>query len=358
MKRLKEQEEEVENEMPFFEALRKFARGQITFAQLKEVDESNLLVAVDVEQPLGSSVLHLRFDDDEKLLEAINVDENDIWFLNSVFSSYSSYEFYDYYTIESDFEEGYIVFYDLDDDSKHDLEEIAKLLLNEKFDLDNDKYRIELAKRLREAFPDEIDSILTDYRVYKDEEMEKTAQDSIHSEIKEVLKEKGFHLERGFYKISTKVTNLLHLYMLVDDKLANLEQLIKQLYSDTNIGGWDENRYEFQDYSNFDGVRFNRDVRNQLEKIKNKIEENVDIKKYFELYDNITSKFQLDKWYKLPSATEYTFRINNIDVNDLMISMTLKNRAGHMKQLPKLTEEGFLKFIYNPQLFGLSDLFF
>ena len=357
MKRLKEQEE-MNDEMPFFEALRKFARGQITFAQLKEVDESNLLVAVDVEQPLGSSVLHLRFDDDENLLRALNVDENDIWFLNSVFSSYSGNEWMDYYTIESDFEEGYIVFYDLDDDSKHDLEEIAKLLLNEKFDLDNDKYRIELAKRLREAFPDEINTILTDYRMYKDGEMEKTARESITKEIKNVLEDKGLKLERNFYKISTKVTNLLHLYMLVDDKMANLKELIIELFKDENIGGWDENRYEFQDYSNFDGVRFNRDVSNQLEKIKNKIEENVDIKKYFELYDNVTSKFQLNKWYQLPHAPEYRFRINSIDLDKLLISVSLKNEKNQVKKLPGLTEEGFLKFVYNPQLFGLNDLFF
>ena len=358
MKILREQDEPQEEDIIFFDALRQFARGNITYAQLKEANQSDLIVDVDLAQPLGSSVLHIRFDDDENLLNALNVDENDIWFLNSIFSSYSDYAFTEYDSVKDDFDQGYIVFYELDDDSKNDLEKIAELIINKEFNLDNENYRVELAKKLFDTFPDEIDRILDDYRMYKEYEMEQTARESITKEIKNALEDKGFKLERKFYKISTKITNLLHLYMLVDDKMLNLKELIIELFKDENIGAWEENRYEFQDYNNFDSVRFNIDVRNQLEKMKDKLDESVDIKKYLEIYDNITSKFELEKWYELPHAPEYRFRINSIDLDKLLISVSLKNKKNQVKKLPGLTEEGFLKFVYNPQLFGLNDLFF
>lgn len=358
MKRLKEQEEP--RKLYFFEYLVKFARGKIDKSVLKQNDESNLIYGIELKKPQGESIIGLEFDDSDKLLELMGADENDIWFYNSLHSSYSSnFDFYDSDQLEEDFRDGYLIFNDLDENNIEDLKQIAKLLVNTKFNLEDRNFKQELGSKMMELFSDEVSEILNDYRIYKEDEMATTAKESISSEIESALKEKNFEVIRDYYRISTPAVNLIDEYFLVKDKKIDLEKLIEEIFSDNRIGGWDENRYEFHDYNNFDDIAFNREVSRSLTKILEKIGDDEKIKKYLEIYDKITSKFQLGHFYELPHDKKYSFLINSIDVDDLMISITLRNsETKQNKKLPKLTEEGFFKFIYNPQLFGLSDLFY
>ena len=57
------------------------------------------------------------FGDDDQFFKAIEIGEDDAWFLKAMESSYSGYEFMDSYQVESDFREGYTIYGELDEEN-------------------------------------------------------------------------------------------------------------------------------------------------------------------------------------------------------------------------------------------------
>jgi hypothetical protein len=356
MKILREQDDNLS----FFEAIVFFLRKKITAQELIGFDKSNYLVKIIEKNLLGDSELILEFKDDDELLDLINVSDDDVWFYNGINSSYGYDDyFYDSYQIKEDFEQGYNIYWDLNDDNIESLKKISKIVLGGEFQMNNDEYRDKLSKRLLELFPKQMDSILSDFQYYKDKEMKQEAQESTYKEIKRVLDEKGFSVISDFWKISISVNEIIQFYMVSDDKLIGLKKLLKQIFADTDIGGWSEMRFEYYNDEYFDKDSFNKDVSRQFEDILEKYDEDENLKSYLDLHDRITSKFKIGTWYELPSDKRFLFYLDGISHEDNKITIKLKNKeTNQVKKLPKLSEEGFNKFIYNPHLFGPSDLFY
>ena len=86
-----EQESEEEPNKNIVIGLRNFSKGRITKNDLYELDNS--IYDIDVNEPLGQSIITIKFEDDKELFKEMDMDEQDIWFMQSL-NSYNGYEYF------------------------------------------------------------------------------------------------------------------------------------------------------------------------------------------------------------------------------------------------------------------------
>jgi hypothetical protein len=346
----------------FIKALRNFSKGKIDYRELEDSDES--ILKVKPSDPPGQSTIVINFDEDEKFFKALDISEDDLWFLNAINSHYNSYDFMDSYQIEQDFKEGYVIYGELNEENNKKLKEIAELILpEEEFNIDNEGYRIKLSETLLSLFDSEMDWILGDYHTEKNSEMLQTARTSIEKEINGFLESIGFIVYREYDEIATTPANLLmwsaRLQLPKIDAISLFNQIIE--YTGTGkLGGWSENSYEYQDYDNFDSNAFNNTVERQFDKILEKLDEDENaggekIKEFLGFRNRIVKKFGLNKWNKLPIDKKVSFKVEGFDRENMKVIIRIEKQFKGMRQL-KLSEENFNNLLYSPQLFDLFEV--
>ena len=85
-----EQESEEEPDKNLVVGLRNFSKGRISKDELYRLDDS--IYDIDVNEPLGQSIITIQFEDDKELFKELDIDEQDIWFMGAL-NSYNGYEF-------------------------------------------------------------------------------------------------------------------------------------------------------------------------------------------------------------------------------------------------------------------------
>ena len=348
----------------FIKILRDYARGN---ASRNELYSDPLISDTIPEEPLGQTRLIIEFDNDDKFLETIGLNEDDIWFANMINSYYSDYEFMDSYQTKEDFKDGYVIYGELTDENIGLLKQIAEFVYPEKtFNIDDDTYRIQLNEKLLALFPDEIDSIIDDYAIEKNREMFTVAKETIESEINGLLENSGFELYRGYEKIQTTVGNLLMWSARLGINKTNMSSLFEKIISENgsgNIGGWHENSYEFQNPEYFDSKSFNNEVTRQFDKILEEIESDseekgIPIKEFLDFRNRILKKFKPEQWYKLPKDKNVSFRIEGFDRDDMEVMkviVRLESKTRGYRTIA-ITEENFYNLLYQPGLFDADEL--
>lgn len=346
----------------FIKSLRNFSKGKIDYRELEDSDES--ILKVKPSDPPGQSTIVINFDEDEKFFKALDISEDDRWFLSAINSYYNEYDFMDSYQIEQDFKEGYVIYGELNEENNKKLKEIAELILpEEEFNIDNEGYRVKLSEALLSLFDSEIDWILGDYHTEKNSEMLKTARTSIEKEINGFLESIGFIIYREYDQIATTPANLLmwsaRLQLPKIDAISLFNQIIE--YTGTGrLGGWAESSYEYQDYDNFDSNAFNNTVERQFDKILEKLEDDENsggekIKEFLGFRNRIVKKFGINKWNKLPSDRNVGFKVEGFDRENMKVIIMIEKKYKGTRQL-KLSEENFNNLLYQPQLFDLFDV--
>ena len=138
---------------------------------------------------------------------------------------------------------------------------------------------------------------------------------------------------------------------MVKDKTFNLTEVLKDIgHRTSNIGGWDENRWEV-DCVDFDEESFNKNVEYQLDKILGKLEDSedfIDVYEYSEIYDRISKEFRFNYRYQTKSGRE--FFIRKLDPSNNKIIVQVFKKEGGMEER-SYTEEEFNNFLVSPELF-------
>ena len=342
-----------------FFALRRFVKRKITQYELEGSDKSIERVIPSRENPALSKVI-IGFQDMNEFGRIIGLNDDDIWFEQAINSPYSHYEIWDSSSSDQDFKDGYGPWYDFDDDNKELVERIAKLIYSKKFDYEDEQDRGGLAKLLDKYYPREIDSIVDDWTHEKNIEAKSVASDHIESEINDYLKDFGF--ERYSDGVRTTVGDLISNFIQFNVPHVSIKKLLKTIFQDSNrtIGGWDEDRFEYQDNEVFDKESFNKEVNRVLEKILEQIEEEYDgsdSSNFIDMIDRVTKKRKIGVWYEIPKNPNIVFQINGFDRETKKISVSLKKRGTPFKNNEyKISEDGFNKLLYQPELFDLVEL--
>jgi hypothetical protein len=361
---LTEQTDEVENDGNTLLALRNFSKGKITTNDLFDMDET--IDDIRVRNPLGQSLITIKLGEKEKFLEEIGLSTDDAWFRDVIMSSYGNgFEFTDSYTMNEDFNEGYIFEYDLNEENTQTLKGIAgRLISNEKVNLDDDEYRKKLHGLMLDIFPREIDYIISDYSIEKDNEMNQVAKESIKGEFDDKLDEMGIDLSYDMDEATITLADLFSEALQLNLFNSSAQEMVTKIISNklgSDVGGWYENNYEYRDQSKFDTESFNRTVENQFEKIIEKMDEDSDseytIKDYIEFRARVLNKFKMKTWYETPKDKDIIFSIKDFEPGNMSIILTIKDRGTQVLKDIKLDEENFKQFLYQPSLFKLEDMY-
>jgi frataxin-like iron-binding protein CyaY len=350
-----EQESEEEPDTNLVVGLRNFSKGRITKDELYRLDDS--IYDIDVNEPLGQSVITIQFKDDKELVKELDIDEQDIWFMTAL-NSYNGYDFMDSYQVEQDFKDGYGIYYDLNTENVETLKGIATTILpNKEFNIEDEEYKTELSEMLLNLFYDEMDYIFGDFAAEKDSEMNAVAKEAIKDEFERPLEENGINLNYDMDEVEITLADLylgaLQLNMFNSDAKEIIVAIIQKALG-SNVGGWYENSYEFQDESKFDSKSFNNYVATQFEKISDKLDERSDefftVQDFVEFRDRVTSKYKLKTWYTNPKDDNIIFLIDSFDPGSMSVRLNVKTKDnGLFKQL-RLDEEQFNNFLYQYSL--------
>jgi hypothetical protein len=361
---LSEQTEEPQKEENFLLALRKFARGKLSYNDLTDMDED--IDDIRVREPRGQSLITIKLGNKKDFLESIGLSEDDAWFRDVVMSSYGNgYEFTDSYTIEEDFKEGYIFEYDLNEENTETLKGIAgRLIPNKEVNFEDDEYRKELHSLLLDIFPRELDYILSDYTIEKDNEMNQVAKESIAAEFDDKLDDMGINLSYDMDEATIVLADLFSEALQLNLYNEGAKEMVTKIISNklgNNVGGWYENNYEYRDDSKFDKDSFNREVSRQFEKIIEKLDEESDneytVKDYVEFRNRVLSKFKMKTWYETPKDKDIIFSIREFDPSNMTIILTVKDKGTQLFKDIKMDEENFTQFLHQPSLFKLEDMY-
>ena len=343
-----------------FYGLKNFANGKISAYELQDVDPLIERVRTN-SQNLAQSELTIEFDDDVKFFNLFDISDDDVWFIKMINSYYSDYEFIDYYTVKEDFLQGYIIFGYFDDENIEKLREVNKLIYGRKFDLQDEDFRKGLANKMFDAFNFPTQNILHDYQTEKNREMIQVAQKSINKEINDYFKEFDFEFI-PYDGLKTTAANLIMWYIRTNSVHLPIEELLKKVFetSRTDIGGWHEYSYDYQNDEYFDNESFNRTVSRSLDEILEKIEDNYeregfDLKSYIDMVDRIVKKYGSERWHNLPKKPkEVRFKVIGFDKNPNKIEVKLQK--GLKERSLKLSEENFYNLLYQPTLFNFDDI--
>lgn len=342
-----------------FIALRNYVRGKIDGYELEDADELFSDVRENY-QNRGQSKITVEFDSEEKFLEAMGLSDDDNWFYRVINSPYSDYEFMDWYSAKEDFENGWGLYYVLNDENKEKLEQISRIILPIKFDLDSEQFRNQLSEKLLTNFRSETEDIISDYQTERNYEGRANARDAVNKEFDDFLDQLGFESYGDGFK--TTVANLMMLYLRENKIHLNLEDLLDDIVRNvTSPGGWAEDPYTFMNDDNFDKDSFNNYTSKKLDDILEKLEdgstdEGVTVQDFTAMTDRIAKKFEQDKYYNLPkdAKKETRFKIEGFEYPGMKVVVILQK--GFKQKKVKLSEDNFYNLLYQPTLFNLDEI--
>jgi len=340
-----------------FYGLRNFVKGRISKYELEGIDPAIDRISLNSTNPAQSTVI-LNLESFEKLGKMIGLSDDDIWFYQMVTSPYQQYEAYDFYTADDDWKQGYGAWYDISPENMELMEKIAKYYFNTVIDWNDNDSMGDFGKKMDKFFPKSVTNIVQDWTHEKNIEMNHVAREHVEKELDNFLKNFGLDLHGGD-SIKTTVADLIGLYLQFGVPHLSLTKLFKEVFKDSNrtIGGWDEDRYEYQDDEHFDKDSYNRTVERELEDILEKLEEEEDgnsLQDFVKMVDKISNKYKINVWYDLPKDDKVIFKIRGFDRKDGKIDISLKKRgSGDFKDFA-VTEETFYRLLYQPELFRLE----
>lgn len=338
------------NSSELFPTLRKYVRGQ---SDKYDIERSDPDIYRVIEHPTkGMTEIQFEFKNDEDFLKLIGVSDDDIWFVNAITSPYSDYNFMDISTVEEDFKEGYNVFWDLNDENLDLCREILKVL-DPSFDYSELGREESSNKRAASIFlklyERETERILDDYHTELNRGARDYAESFIDEELKSELKDNEIKFVRKWDTVSVSVGNLIMLYLKGGKVWLSFRRLLQDLYSGNEISGLSEDQYDYVSQGNFDKESFNREVNWQLEKIKDKIDEDENLPNFIKFYDRITKNFKVGQTYDLPKLKGVQFRIKDFDRDNMKVEVVL--RKGLKTVNRKVSEENFYNLLYQPEIF-------
>ena len=166
-----------------FISLLNFGRGKISSSDL--VSSDKLIIRVQEDRNVkGQSKVYVEFNNESDFLEAIGLHDDDIWFYNAINSPYGNFEFFEWSSIIDDFENGYGVYDELDDENIEKLSKISKLILPIKVNFDDENFRKSLSEKLLTNFKEETEYILAEYQSERNNELAESAREKIDRDLK------------------------------------------------------------------------------------------------------------------------------------------------------------------------------
>ena len=346
---------EDSNNSEIYDALVKISQGrEISNWELQRMDDVVESVRFNSSSP-GKSRIKLRFSDYEDYWKLFDLNEDDIWFANAIYSNYDTFEFESEDWANDDWKQGYLI-REFNGENIEKLKEILMIIGPKYAKLGNDEDFEKAAELLNGLFERQADEMKWAYMAERNRCKERGAIQMIESETCNAFQNYGiFSLGRCFYSYVTTVSVLLSLYKMYGNPSMTVYEVLKKVGEDTSIGGqWHEYMYE-QDCIDYDGESFNREVAWELERIMTKIEEDYDIegaKEFYSKVRKILQDYEIGKWHRTPKDKTLAFMINDIKPkeNKIIVSVQKQNIGANIERR-SYDIDSFNTLLYQPELF-------
>ena len=296
----------------------------------------------------AKSLIRISFSDMDEYASLFNLDDDDKWFMNIMFSHYDSYDFHDSGYAYDEWNEGYLIGW-FNDDNTQRFQEIVSLVAPQFSKLESHEDREGASKLLDEMFPREIDEIYSDWVSEYNACKNRAGAESVRSELCDAFRNYGIIEKTCFDDYYTTVGILLSLYRQTKDTTLNLFEVLSSIVSGKNYGGWYEYMYETECYD-FDDESFNRWVTRQLDAIYEKLEDSdqfSNVKEYSRIYNDVQSKYPKD--YRQTTKTGKEFLFKGVDPKNNRILVQVATKDGWQDR--SYSEDEFNNFTVSPELF-------
>lgn len=350
------EDEEPVVEDDIVKLLRQYIRGTISGYKLEESDP----FIKEVHEKYKKPESWVEFDvDTSDFMQKLDLDGDDAYFYQMINSPYNDFNFTDWYTTQDDFKEGYSNVYDyFNEENLETLKKIAKYILPAvPFDINNTDYKIKLNKILMSTFGGEVEDLLSEYHSYTENAFLESCRAHIKEDFDDNLKEYGITYDDYYNRILIYVSELIKLgrYFNYKGNLKGLYDLIMDELRKKIRGGWMQDYYNLYDDEYFDNESYNRMVSNNLENILEYIEDdNPNFQEFFKFVNKITKKFKVEEWIPLPKDERFKFKIEDFNIDDMTITVSIGQGWGYGNKKRKLSEEDFYNLLYHPELFDLE----
>ena len=293
------------------------------------------------------SIFVLKFDDDE-YFQILNLDEDERYFLNSVYSYYG-YEWSQSADLQSEWDEGYI----MRGLNVENLNKIKTVLINNGEEelsqlIDDDAVR-KACTMLEDLYPDEVERIIREYGYAMDEESDKEAKADINKYYCNPLFRYGILMSSCMSQYLVSVTKLKQIYDEVGIPELSLPEVLQKYFEDRGVS-FDKNLQEYRyEYQQVDTEQFNRNASSELDKMVSDSESEMD--ENSGKIKEIIKKYGVRKNVKTPKGA---FRINSYDLENGTIDYSFssgENYVGYRPERRRATLDDFNTFLNNYELF-------
>lgn len=292
------------------------------------------------------SIFVLKFDDDE-YFTALNLSEEERWFLNSVYSYYG-YEWSESADIGYEWKGGYV----LGSFNNENLQKIVTVLTNNgEYELSNsisDKGS-EISGMLEDLYPEEVEDIKREYGYSMDNESNKVAKEDIVKYYCNPLFKYGFIEADCMSKYFVTCKTLKKIYDEVGIPELPLPELLKTFFENQGVN-FDENLSEYRyEYQQINVEEFNRNISSILDKMIEESENEMD--EDSEKIKGLIKKYGLRRENQTPKGA---FMIMGYDLNDGTIDYIFnkgENYTVYSSEKRRATYEDFMNFLNNYELF-------
>jgi hypothetical protein len=277
--------------------------------------------------------------------------------LNYIFNGAYGYEIYNDDWSYYEWKEGYILKM-INDENEKLLNKIINYVSPDILQYqknDTDKYFQNAADFLYDNFYSEISSIIDNLQEELNENSENSIKEAAIEDIGDPFNDFGIFVKGDTYfnTYMTTVTILLRLFELYGEVNFTLPELFEKLGNDLNyrIG----NYYEIgRDTYDFNQEKFQETVKESFDKILEEIfddpEKYEGARKYDEVLQTLNKMgYEIGKFYKLPYNKSDSFRIR--DVNKENLRITLDHFIGDEGTVKSYSLEEFNNFLNSPELF-------
>jgi hypothetical protein len=254
------------------------------------IDKKELMNDDYVFEVRDNGIIVLRFDSTEDYFKLFDLTNYDVDTASQLFGSYYyEPEYYDSYTGNEDWNEGYMLnYFNLENYEK--LKKIVDFIAPNLNINERGEYP-DICDAINKMFSKDVDYLVGDYSVEMNRAMVSALKDDLKDEYCGKFQDDQIHTINCFYKYITTVDNLIKLYDRLNCKSDSLYEMLQKLgHEKHSHGDFTGSIYETNYHDNFDDESFNRDVKNFLDNILEKIEDSdkfVNIDEYKSILKNI-----------------------------------------------------------------------
>jgi len=260
----------------------------------------------------------IQFEDVEKYLNLLGVDnEEDLWVWRK-FSDRYYYEDYSWDRYRDDFFEGYIL-ESLNAENLRLILKIRSLCPVPKTRGEDPQHKLE--NFLNERFYNEVDNIIDIYQTYHDECIARAVNEIIENETKNPFQKLGITEIYKNRQFKTTVGILLNLYKIINDQELDLFGLLKKLDEKYNKyivrGDWYELEYNSW-CDDFDSNSMNDEIKKYLndiiEQLEEESEDDEDLIEFYKLFEAVWKLGGFERWINM-AGKQITIRFTDLKRN-------------------------------------------